>query len=225
MKGIDITMKGFYRVIESTAKNDKNKNDFINNNDDSIMEYITKAYMFILRNEDWGKNIPLDFKDDNYYHSLYLKYNKLTSYTMDKLKSSTIEIINEVIHRNPKSVRRTKKNSTRIYKNAIKAIKTYRSNEELRIAKKSIGLFNTVIRECFIISRRSLSSEVFGLIPPDLKITLNDTDYFIGNLYKFDGTTGKYILDSSLKLSKSAMKDIQYQIFKYIFTGIHDIFH
>lgn len=214
-------MKGFCQLINFTMKNSKNKRDYINNNDDSIMNYVTKAYMYILRSEDWGKDIPIVCDENSFYKSLYLKYNNLTDYVIDTLKNPTLGIIKEVVHRNPKSVRRTKKNAKRILKNGIKAIKMYRCNEDLIMAKKSMDLFYDAIRESFIIFRRTLSKDAYNLIPSDMKVTLNGADCLIRDLYKFDNSTGKYRIDASLNLSVSAMKDIQYQMARSIFACVH----
>lgn len=220
-------MKGFYRLIKLTMESNSNKKDYMNNNDDSIMNCVTKAYMYILRIEDWGKDLTIDHKDDDFYHSLFLKYNDLTDYTMKTLKTfhpSIHAIINEVVCRKPKSVRRTKKNAARIRKDAIKAIKTYRSNENLKKAKKSMDSFYTAIRESFIVFSYSLSSYVYNSIPNDLTTNINGKDYYIRSLYLYDKTSDKYKIDKSLTLSNSVKKDIQYKISKYVCAGIHDEF-
>ncbi|MCI8796146.1 MAG: hypothetical protein HFG89_04730 [Dorea sp.] len=124
-----------------------------------------------------------------------------------------------------KSIRRSKKQSTRVYKEVRKMWKKgyygcpKEREKEMEDALKNI---HKAFRESFIILRLVLRKEVYDCIPSKLKVTLhNGNIYNISSLYIYDKALNKYKLDQEITFTFKDLRYIQLSITPYIFSKIH----
>lgn len=124
-----------------------------------------------------------------------------------------------------KSIRRSKKQSTRVYKEVRKMWKKgyygcpKGKEKEMEDALKNI---HKAFRESFVILRSSLKKEIYNCIPDNLEITLqNGNIHNISSLYIYDESVKKYKLDQEVKFTARDLRYIQLSITPYIFSKIH----
>lgn len=124
-----------------------------------------------------------------------------------------------------KSIRRAKKQSTRVYKEVRKMWKRgyygcpKGREKEMEDALKNI---HKAFRESFVILRLSLKKEIYDCIPDNLKVTLhNGNIHNISSLYIYDETVNKYKLDPEITFTSRDLRYIQLSMTPYVFPKIH----
>lgn len=146
------------------------------------------------------------------------------------LSEDTKKLIRRVVYMtNKKSIKRTKKNASRIRKEIKKVCKLCFTNvinkDEFLLA---IDIFYYAIKDTFIISRRCLSKDAYNAIPDDLTEVCisNNKTYLIKDAFVLNQTTEKYHFSDTLSnpeihLTNSDLRNINRTIAQYIFDAIH----
>lgn len=208
-------MSGFYEIIRKLPENS------VDDRNEALIGIQSKAYKYIMNKEEYKKSLEINV--NNFIYNIYKDdFNNLNLAIMNELPTEIISILNKVVHKDMKSIRRMKKNASRIRREMLKTYKNnfsrLENNDELKTA---INCFYLAIRETFIIFRYTLSKNAFGAIPSNLSIILNNVKYRIGDIYIFNNITQKYNINSKIVTSKSNMKKLQYIIAPYIYSKMH----
>lgn len=196
---------------------------------DALIDIQSKAYKFILADKEQGYCLLVNshnsffvlFKDD---------YNSKTVYIMRHLSEDSKKLIRRVVYAtNCKSIKRAKKNASRIRKEMKKVYnlcfsKVVNKNEFL----DAVDIFYYAIKDTFIISRRRLSVEAYNAIPDNLTevCVSNNMTYLIKDAFVLNQATGKYHFSDTLSnpaihLTNSDLRNINRTIAQYIFDVIH----
>ena len=124
-----------------------------------------------------------------------------------------------------KNHKRSKKITTRLYKDVKKVCITYGISPvrhyEFCLALR-VGFF--AYREAIINIRRRLCSELYQLIPATLSIIKSGKKYAIKDLYKesqVNNNKTSYHLDPEIDFSKEDLRNIQLELYPHIFKSIY----
>ena len=213
---------GFIKVVKDLPEY------LVNDRIDALINIQSKAYKSILVRTELDHDLLVNntglfnlFKDD---------YNSVTIYMMKHLSEDTKKLIRHVVYTtHRKSIKRTKKNASRIRKEMKKAYISCFPNDVNKIDfLNSVDIFYSAIKDSFIISRRRLSVEAYNAIPDSLTevCEANNKTYLIKDAFVLNQTTGKYhFLDTmsnpDIYLTNSDLRNINRTIAPYIFDVIH----
>jgi len=208
-------MKGFEKYIKGID---------LNLEDDIAQAFIdiqTMSYKFIIRDTDGYLPVNINI-NNNYYNIFKNNYNGYNYTDLRNLNCQTKDIINSIIHKDIKSIRRMKKNANRIRKEMQRLNrKGYFGIKDITNKNSAFRNFYLAIRESFIIYRNSLTEEMFKAIPDNLYIEINGKKYLIKKLFCININNNKYYIDKNIHVSKSNMRSLQYIIAQYIFNELH----
>lgn len=192
------------------------------------------AYKFIIKIHEREFCVLVDINPQNLvYDDFKDKYNTVTSQgAWDTLIGEKLNILNQVVYASTKkSVRRIKKNITRVKTEMRSVYRECISNQDQdsKAFYDAIELFGMVIRDSFVISRKNLPISVYNKIPKDLteNRVSDNKPYLIKDAFAFDENMKRYVFkyctNNSFNLTKSDLRQINRTIAPYIFSTIHNL--
>lgn len=207
------TKKGFFEAIKNIK--DKRIKEQI------LIELQSHAYRSII-NDDM-KSLPIRIlipNDGNLYSIFRNNYNQFVG---TPVPESSKVFVSNVVSCRSKSIKKKKKNATRIKKEMLRMCKNgwFGVNDET--TKKCICDFESAIRESYIIIRRTLKAKAYNTLPKQLQITggtfILSSQYYI----KSDLSDQVYLQNKKIRLSNKDMRFVQYQIADSVFDIVRRI--
>lgn len=204
--------KGFYDAIRNIA-------------DPTVKEQIlinlqSHAYRSIINDDLKTLPIQIDIDNDGDLYGIFKEnYNQ---YIGMPIPEEDAVFVSYVVPRKNKSIKKKKKNATRIKKEMLRmCVNGFLENDDK--TKKCIRDFESVIRESFVIIRKVLKEEAYNALPDQLKI-LNGTSIPSNQYYVQSDVDDKtYTLNKDLVISGMDRRFVQYQVAESVFFIVRNI--
>lgn len=163
--------------------------------------------------------------DNDFYDALKDKFDDWNSEAVERelrAGSDLAQAVNSVVKIRGKSIKRAKKQSTRVMREVNKMWKQGYYGEENKELRHALDDMHRAFRESFVNIRFTLREDAYNCIPKDLSVTLKNGDKLnVSSLYTFDEAINKYRMQDNVHLSATDLRLLQLTIAPYIFAKIY----